>query len=526
MLDVVSTRVTSPVLVGRADQLTALDEAFGRVRRGSPSAVLIGGEAGVGKSRLMSEFSATAGAAGARVLAGGCLEFDQGGLPFAPFTTVLRNLVRDLGADGVAGLLPGRATRELARLLPEFGQPAGEADSGEARARLFEEVLSLFERLADPGPVTLVIEDLHWADRSTRDLLAFLVGNQRTLDGLLIVGTYRSDELHRTHPRRPLLAELDRISWVERIELPRLSRRDAGDLAFLAINLAEPLVALGRWDEATEAIEHALDLCPPPMYRSSLRQLAGQIALARGDLDVAAESAAASRTVLSGAGYKDQNQLPLASLEIGLLLAQGRGAEALAAAGNALDRFDLQPSPRYAWPVLIACAQACTAAARAAAATRNETLRAQAVALLGRIRAQAEKLDADGPVQEGNRLTFAAEAACGADGGAGAAVAAQAMSAWDAVATAWDQAGQPYPHAIALLRAAEAAMGRQRPRWRRQGGRGGPAAAGRPACGQARRPAAARRGPPPHAPRQDRPARQRRRGWRRPCWHDWRLSRR
>jgi len=94
----------------------------------------------------------------------------------------------------------GQASRELARLLPELGQPASSADEayqGEARARLFEQMLALFERLGSAGPVALIIEDAHWADRSTRDLLTFLIGNQRVLRGVLIVVTFRSDELHR-----------------------------------------------------------------------------------------------------------------------------------------------------------------------------------------------------------------------------------------------------------------------------------------------------------------------------------------
>ena len=105
-----------------------------------------------------------------------------------------------------------------------------EADPAVARARLFEQMLTLLERLAEAGPVVLVIEDAHWADRSTRDLLAFLIGNQQVLDGVLIVVTYRSDELHRSHPLRPLLAELDRLGWVERMELPRLTRCEADEL--------------------------------------------------------------------------------------------------------------------------------------------------------------------------------------------------------------------------------------------------------------------------------------------------------
>jgi ATP/maltotriose-dependent transcriptional regulator MalT len=116
-------------------------------------------------------------------------------------------------------------------LLPELGEPDTGGDPAEARARLFEEVLRALEHLTKHSPVVLVIEDAHWADRSSRDLLTFLIGNQRSLSGLLIVVTFRSDELHRTHPLRPLLASLDRIAWVERIELPRLTRQDTSELA-------------------------------------------------------------------------------------------------------------------------------------------------------------------------------------------------------------------------------------------------------------------------------------------------------
>jgi DNA-binding CsgD family transcriptional regulator len=220
----------SPVLVGRAEQLAVLDAALAPARRDGPSVVLIGGEAGVGKSRLVSEFTTRTRAAGARVLRGGCVELGTDGLPFAPFTAVLRELVRDMGADGVAGLLPGRVTHDFARLLPEFGPADGDAGESVARARLFEQMLALLERLADSGPVVLLIEDAHWADRSTRDLLAFLVSRQQILDRVLIIVTYRSDELHRTHPLRPLLAELGRLAWVERMELPRLDRRHADEL--------------------------------------------------------------------------------------------------------------------------------------------------------------------------------------------------------------------------------------------------------------------------------------------------------
>jgi DNA-binding NarL/FixJ family response regulator/tetratricopeptide (TPR) repeat protein len=226
-----SGRASGPVLVGRDQQMAALDAAFAGVRQGGPTAVLLGGEAGVGKSRLVSEFGQAAEAAGACVLTGGCLELGTDGLPFAPFTAILRELVHEVGADAVASMLPSRTTRGLARLLPELGEPDTAGDPGEARARLFEEVLSTLDHLGRHSTVVLVIEDAHWADRSSRDLLTFLIGNQRAISGLLIVVTFRSDELHRTHPLRPMLAALDRIDWVERIELPRLTRRDTAELA-------------------------------------------------------------------------------------------------------------------------------------------------------------------------------------------------------------------------------------------------------------------------------------------------------
>src|SRR5215472_9364419 len=249
LIQEMSRRGTSPVLVGRAAEMAALEAALDTVRQGGPAALLIGGEAGVGKTRLIGEFTASARRSGGQVLVGGCLELGVDGLPFGPFTAMLRDLVREIGADEIVGMLPGsgRAIRELARLLPELagvsapasapagaeitGAASGPLAAGEARARLFEEFLTLLERLAEQRPLILVVEDAHWGDRSSRDLLAFLIGYQRSLRNVLIVVTFRSDELHRTHPLRPLLAELARIDWVERTELPRLSRGQAEELA-------------------------------------------------------------------------------------------------------------------------------------------------------------------------------------------------------------------------------------------------------------------------------------------------------
>jgi ATP/maltotriose-dependent transcriptional regulator MalT len=882
MLADVGPRVSSPVLVGRSGQLSVLDAALALAGRGSPSAVMIGGEAGVGKSRLVAGFAERSRGVGARALMGGCLELGAEGLPFAPFTAVLRAVVRDLGVAGVAELLPGGATRELARLLPEFGEPARPDDVGEARARLFEQLLTLLERLAEAGPVVLVIEDMHWADRSSRDLLAFLIRNQPSAPGLLIVVTYRSDDLHQAHPLRALLAELDRIGWVTRMDLGRLTRPDTdrmvaqiigrepgddllaavyrrsegnplfveallvngelgsglpeslrdlllaavqrlpeetkevvrvasaagdrtghgllaaatgledaaldralrpavaanvlladsdgyvfrhalireavhdellpgersrvhrrfaeaiaadpalvmpgrasgeqarhwyaardttralasawqaacqagGSLAYaeqlgmlsrvlelweqvpdaasqiggdhiavleaavraaelageydrgvmlaqaamrevdaavepirvallfeargllkyrlgradylddlreavrlvpadppsaararvlealahrterlhgwdtpelraaaeeavllarrvgdaateaaalvtvaraepiggnverirallaqarvvasragasqpllsaaivesdllegaglhelaaevareglatarehglartygatLASNLAEPLLSLGRWDEADEIIEHAMLLFPPRLNRTYLQRLAGDIALFRGDLAAAARYLVLVRSVLDHIRYENQHHLPLVRLECEVWLAQGGRAEALSVIEDALDRSDVRQSrprvdgPRYTWPLLVVGARACTAAASG----RGGSLLAKAGAMLDRLRAEAGKLAAEGLAQQAQQLTFAAEAAR-----ATRAVATEPgelpspagmRAAWDEAARAWEAASEPYPLAVTLLRSAEAALG-------------------------------------------------------------------
>ncbi len=312
-----SGRASSPVLVGRDEQMAALAAAFTDVRQGGPSAVLLGGEAGVGKSRLVGEFGAVAARAGARVLTGGCLELGTDGLPFAPFTAVLRDLVHEMGAEAVAAMLPGRTTRGLARLLPELGEPDASSDPGEARARLFEEVLDALEYLARHSPVVLVIEDAHWADRSSRDLLTFLIGNQRAISGLLIVVTYRSDELHRTHPLRPLLAALDRFDWVERMELPRLSQHDTGELA---------VRILGR--------ELATDLTDALYHRSAGNPLFVE-ALLRCDGELTCELPESLRDLLIG----NVRRLPEDTQEV-LRVASAGGAatgHALLAAVTGLD---------------------------------------------------------------------------------------------------------------------------------------------------------------------------------------------
>ncbi|QES48087.1 hypothetical protein DEJ50_09945 [Streptomyces venezuelae] len=221
MLGGVETRSVSPVFVGRADELAVLTDAFARAAGGEPQALLIAGEAGVGKTRLTEEFLGDATRQAAVVAIGGCVEIGAEGLPFAPFSTALRTLRRRLPEE-FAAAAAGQED-ELARILPELGDtPRGPHDE-ESTHRLFELTARLLERLAADRTVVLVLEDLHWADTSTRHLLAYLY---RTLISgrLVVLATYRADDIHRRHPLRPLLAELDRLRTVQRVELSRFNR--------------------------------------------------------------------------------------------------------------------------------------------------------------------------------------------------------------------------------------------------------------------------------------------------------------
>ncbi|MFC9132094.1 AAA family ATPase [Streptomyces sp. NPDC057099] len=223
MLGAVETRSVSPVFVGRAEELGALHDALARSREGEPQALLIAGEAGVGKTRLVEEFAAAARRRGAVVALGGCVEIGADGLPFAPFSTALRALRRELPGE-LAAAAAGQE-EELARLLPELGESGTGRHDENGMARLFELTARLLERVAADHTVVLALEDLHWADASTRHLLAYLFRTLRT-GRLVVLATYRSDDIHRRHPLRPLLAELDRLRTVRRLELARFNREE------------------------------------------------------------------------------------------------------------------------------------------------------------------------------------------------------------------------------------------------------------------------------------------------------------
>jgi DNA-binding CsgD family transcriptional regulator len=219
----VPARLTSNRFVGRVAELAELEQLLAAAAQGRAQMAFVTGESGLGKTRLVDELAARATDSGGRVLFGECIELGAGELPYAPIVGALRPLAR--AKDPVLDAL-GPARTELAQLLPELGPapgPTPDDTTVTAQSRLFEALLGLLERLGRDGSALLVVEDLHWADRSTRDFLVFL---SRALckERVLVVGTYRSDELHRRHPLRPVVAELERSERGRRIELRPFTR--------------------------------------------------------------------------------------------------------------------------------------------------------------------------------------------------------------------------------------------------------------------------------------------------------------
>src|SRR6185437_2385499 len=214
-------------MVGRDSELTRLLGLLDDAAAGRPAHALIGGDAGVGKTRLVSELAARAADRGFVVLSGRCAELGDS-IPYLPLADALREGSTGPAAGPLGDALAARPV--LSRLLPDReAVPAAASEiSGLAQQQLFGAVLGLLAELAAASPVLLILEDLHWADRSTRDLVTFL---SRVLhrERVAVVATYRTDDLHRRHPLHPVVAELLRLPSVTAIELGPLGYAEMED---------------------------------------------------------------------------------------------------------------------------------------------------------------------------------------------------------------------------------------------------------------------------------------------------------
>jgi AAA ATPase-like protein len=216
-----------PVVVGRSTESAAFTERLDQAAEGAGSTVMLGGEAGVGKSAFVRQATDLALTRGFRVLNGLTHQSDAG-LPYGPFVSAVRSGFRGLDRDELGRVLQ-RSAPDLAELFPELGRTARAEPTGIERHRLsvaFQHLLRSFTREA---PVLLVLEDLHWADEASLELLLNLARELRDAR-ILILATYRSDEMHRRHPLLRALAELQRERLVTEIALKRLTPDETREL--------------------------------------------------------------------------------------------------------------------------------------------------------------------------------------------------------------------------------------------------------------------------------------------------------
>ncbi|HAF09197.1 MAG TPA: hypothetical protein DCK98_03845 [Chloroflexi bacterium] len=219
----VSRQILSPAVIGRDRELATLEALLTEARAGRGRTVLVAGEAGLGKSALLRLFAARARATGARVLVGECTEIEAR-RPFGPFIDAL--------AGG--GLEPPEA---LGR-----GGPGAQLLEEAERYRVHARFALRIGDAAAAGPVVVVVEDLHWGDEATYELFPYLARKLRDRP-VLLLATYRSDELHRTHPLNHVLAELARGRLAEEIRLKPLTIEELGDVIRLALGLSRPPTA-------------------------------------------------------------------------------------------------------------------------------------------------------------------------------------------------------------------------------------------------------------------------------------------
>ena len=216
------------VFVGREEELLKLHSALDEARVGRGRLIVVAGEAGIGKTRLAEELSSRARTLGARVFVGHC--YDGEGAPaYWPWIQMLRDYVESRtpeelraemgpGAADIAQIVPAVAMR-----LPGLESPAA-LQPDEARFRLFDSVGTFLRRASRASPLVLVLEDLHWADRSSLLLLDFLSTEIASM-ALLVVATYRDVEVDRRHPLADLLGRLPRAPGYERIRLSGLTEQ-------------------------------------------------------------------------------------------------------------------------------------------------------------------------------------------------------------------------------------------------------------------------------------------------------------
>ena len=243
-------------LVGRDSEQADLRRAVNQALAGHGGLAMVGGEAGVGKSRLVAEIGGTAGARGMRVLTGHCVEMDSTP-PYLPYVEMieqvissprsplaLREALGDVAAE-IARIAPG-----LRRLFTDIPQPV-ELPPELARRYLWNSFHQFVARGAQTQPLLLVLEDLHWADESTLLLTEYLAPLLSEMP-VLIIGTYRNDEIDTSHPLSHVLSQLGRRRLIVRVRVRRLSFGDVRTMVGALAGQAPPEELVRLIDSETE----------------------------------------------------------------------------------------------------------------------------------------------------------------------------------------------------------------------------------------------------------------------------------
>ncbi|MCI0860280.1 MAG: DUF2791 family P-loop domain-containing protein, partial [Chloroflexi bacterium] len=245
----VESRPTSDiarVFVGREQEMAELKAALDDALSGHGRLVMLVGEPGIGKTRTTQELASYAENRGAKVLWGRCYE-EEGTPPYWPWVQTLRSYVQQAGTEQLIAEM-GRGAAAIADVVPEIHdkitdlKPSPALEPEAARFRLFDTVTTFLKNAAQNQPLMLVLDDLHWADRSSLSLLEFL-GRELGESRLLLVGCYRDTELSRQHPLAETLAQLSREPVFRRQVLRGLGQDE-----------------LGRFIEATTGVQLSQEL--------------------------------------------------------------------------------------------------------------------------------------------------------------------------------------------------------------------------------------------------------------------------
>jgi class 3 adenylate cyclase len=234
-----SQAVICPVVVGRNEELSRLEDALLDAARGDSRFVVVMGEAGIGKSRVAAEAENRARRLGFTVMHGGCSEAELV-LPYLPLIEALGNYIASQDIQALARRL-GSVRSELARLFPQLADgesPPPGGDVAQAKLRLFESIITMLSLAASESGLLLVVEDIHWADASTRELLDYLTRRMRGLRAMILV-TYRSDEMHRKHPLVPTIQGWRRSGAAEVIELREMSELNVAEMMTCIFDMTE-----------------------------------------------------------------------------------------------------------------------------------------------------------------------------------------------------------------------------------------------------------------------------------------------